>query len=293
MLAELKAWLEVTCSPERVAIIETGWDLLESFEGPVVEETQLNIYSMQGIVDNTQLLDNTTTELAFYSTKVLDQFNIYLDDTNYTNDQQDTVNSIISTILELDKNELIDEILAICRSGDSTEEIIAQLVHAYTGADETDVLFLIKEVSPKLIERIIEICSEKISAREIDVNDSLTLSTEQVRWLRLVNKDLVEKRVSSNNKASSTILDFMFFSAKLGLPLKNYVTLFTENLTNTTYPKQLAEDWLILGIMANLQPDTLLNEITLFFEILYPDLNESMVIRKELIALINYYKDWR
>lgn len=287
ILPEFEDWLTTVCTPVRVEVIRDGFTLIQNIDASAMDEIQINLLSMVGNTDTYDLLTKTTTELAFYSTKVLDLFDITLDDTAYTAEAQTTVNAIMQTILNLDSNELSERILQICDAEESPLETLAALVAEFTTTDSEAVLELVKDVSPGLIDRIRTINSEQLPMTE---TTDTQLLPAYIPWLKTILVDVSDRRKQDN--ATDLILNYALTTGKLGLPLKSYVAMFSKQLIDDTDLDRLAEDWIIIAIYANTDADQILNTVTGYFDSLYPSIDFSQQIRRRMSVLIKKWNNW-
>lgn len=287
ILPEFEDWLTTVCTPVRVEVIRDGFTLIQNIDASAMDEIQINLLSMVGNTDTYDLLTKTTTELAFYSTKVLDLFDITLDDTAYTAEAQTTVNAIMQTILNLDSNELSERILQICDAEESPLETLAALVAEFTTTDSEAVLELVKDVSPGLIDRIRTINSEQLPMTE---TTDTQLLPAYIPWLKTILVDVSDRRKQDN--ATDLILNYALTTGKLGLPLKSYVAMFSKQLIDDTDLDRLAEDWIIIAIYANTDADQILNTVTGYFNSLYPSIDFSQQIRRRMSVLIKKWNNW-
>lgn len=287
ILPEFEDWLTTVCTPVRVEVIRDGFTLIQNIDASAMDEIQINLLSMVGNTDTYDLLTKTTTELAFYSTKVLDLFDITLDDATYTAEAQTTVNAIMRTILNLDSNELSERILQICDAEESPLETLAALVAEFTTVDSEAILELVKDVSPGLIDRIRTINTEQLSMTETTATQLLPA---YIPWLKTILVDVSDRRKQDN--ATDLILNYALTTGRLGLPLKSYVAMFSKQLIDDTDLDRLAEDWIIIAIYANTDTDQILNTVTGYFNSLYPSIDFSQQIRRRMSVLIKKWNNW-
>lgn len=287
ILPEFEDWLTTVCTPVRVEVIRDGFTLIQNIDASAMDEIQINLLSMVGNTDTYDLLTKTTTELAFYSTKVLDLFDITLDDATYTAEAQTTVNAIMRTILNLDSNELSERILQICDAEESPLETLAALVAEFTTVDSEAILELVKDVSPGLIDRIRTINTEQLSMTETTATQLLPA---YIPWLKTILVDVSDRRKQDN--ATDLILNYALTTGRLGLPLKSYVAMFSKQLIDDTDLDRLAEDWIIIAIYANTDTDQILNTVTGYFNSLYPSIDFSQQIRRRMSVHIKKWNNW-
>lgn len=153
MLAEIELFVKDNYSPETMSLFVRGFDIFESlYEDTDYSEPYISILMNSSNAPQSYVADRIRAQLNADALRLMDEFEISVD--------QDADLSKLISILEglvlLPDYEDKDSVYGIIESGESSNEIFADLIELVTDLHENEVMQVITAVPSELFTRLME-----------------------------------------------------------------------------------------------------------------------------------------
>lgn len=240
-------WLRCAVTPERFELIDETFSVLEILVDAEVYDIAINLGSQLERVDTQSILDALNNDLLTLCDNTLLQYGVRVNRHLLALDTQPTVTKILQVLSLIETYEAKVRILQLIEASDRYEDALVAIAEEVTGDDASDILDLLEDVSPDLIERIIVLCN------------NTSVGNEQVGEISEPSYASLIRPIIST--VGGVVLGYLESGGVIGLPLESYVKMLSGKLSTNNADKLAAEFFGLLLLSGHLNSDAALGKL--------------------------------
>lgn len=222
MFNDLEIFLSEVVTEYRALRILEAYRMIERVKGDIIHSDLATILTTEENRDRIQtvaLLEGTALELLIQITA---EFGVTLSPDYAIIEMSERILDIITALLTLDDYENPYRIKDICEDGDFSVDTFCELVSEVTNGPEEDYLFLVSDVNPALLDRIVLAASEKIHRISIE---SIDLTTVDYR-----KKAIQRLKTSKYYDRNGVVETELVVSGAFGVPPRDLLRTMVDTL---------------------------------------------------------------